>query len=173
MPHNLRFWKQLMQLIQQFDNTFSLLRCTSVARLAFLIQTSLIADADRASIIRSGMRTHFQQLAVLRHRTIFSDVEVIADIIKPTCLMVTSQLFHTIVLIASGSRAMQHQKSHRVGRIMYLPSSTPARSVRSERTFSSPMFIGNVSLIIIGSLNYKLLESFIIMDQFKGLNITA
>ena len=62
------------------------------------------------------MSTNFQQLAVLRHRAILSDVEVIADIIKTTCLMVTAQLFHTIVLIATGSRAMQHEKSHRVGR---------------------------------------------------------
>ena len=120
MPHDLRFRKENLQIPEKINESRFLFSGHGIARLALLIKPSFIADADRASIIRSGMRTHFQQLAVLRHRTIFSDVEVIADIIKTTCLMVTFQLFHTIVLIASGSRAMQHQKSHRVGRHHFL-----------------------------------------------------
>ena len=80
-----------------------------VARLALLIAPSLIADADRASIIRSGMSTNLRHHPVLRHRSILTDVEVAADVIKPTSLMVTSQLFHTIVLIASASRALHNQ----------------------------------------------------------------
>ena len=116
MPHNLRFRKENLQIPEKVNESRFLFDGHSVARLALLIKPSFIADADRASIIRSGMSPYLQQLAVLRHRTIFSDVEVIADIIKPTCLMVTSQLFHIIVLIATGSRAMQHQKSHRIGR---------------------------------------------------------
>ena len=120
MPHDLRFWKENLQIPEKINESRFLFGGHGIARLALLIKPSFIADADRASIIRTGMSPYLQQLAVLRHRTIFSDVEVIADIIKPTCLMVTSQLFHTIVLIASGSRAMQHQKSHRVGRLHVL-----------------------------------------------------
>ena len=116
MPHDLRFRKENLQILEKINESLFLFSGHGVARLALLIQTTLIADADRASIIRSGMSPYLQQLSVLRHRTIFLDVEVIADIIKPTSLMATSQLLHTIVLIASGSRAMQHQKSHRVGR---------------------------------------------------------
>ena len=116
MAHDLRFRKENLQISEKINEARFLLSRHGVARLALLIEPSLIADADRASIIRSGMSTHLQQLTVLRHRSILSDVEVIADIIKPTSLVVTSQLFNTIVLIASGSRAMQHQKSHRVGR---------------------------------------------------------
>ena len=109
MPHNLRFRKENLQIPEKIHESLFLLSRHGVARVAFLIQTSLIADADRASIIRSGMSTHLQQLSVLCHRTILTDVKVIADIIKPTSLMVTSQQFHTIVLIASASRAMQNQ----------------------------------------------------------------
>ena len=109
MPHDLRFRKENLQIPEKVNESRFLLSGHGIARLAFLIQTSLIADADRTSIIRSGMRTHLQQLTMLRHRSILSDVEVVADVIKPTCLMVTSQLFNTIVLIASGSRAMQNQ----------------------------------------------------------------
>ena len=62
----------------------SLINIYGVARLALLIEHSLIADDDRASIIRSGMSPHLPQLTVLRHRTILTDVEVVADVIKPT-----------------------------------------------------------------------------------------
>ena len=116
MAHNLRFRKENLQIPEKVNESRFLLSGHGVARLALLIEPSLIADADRASIIRSGMSPHLQQLTVLRHRTVLTDVEVVADVIKPTSLMVTAQLFHTIVLIASASRAMQYQKSHRVGR---------------------------------------------------------
>ena len=116
MPDDFSFREQPFQNNQQFLNSLKLQRIQGVARLALLIQTTLIADADRASIIRSGMSTNFQQLAVLRHRAILSDVEVIADIIKTTCLMVPSHLFYRIVLVTTSSTAVQHEKSHRVGR---------------------------------------------------------
>ena len=109
MPHNLRFRKENLQIPEKVNESRFLFCRHGVARLALLIEPSLIADADRASIIRSGMSPHLQQLTVLRHRTILTDVEVVADVIKPTRLMVASQLFHTIVLIASASRAMQNQ----------------------------------------------------------------
>ena len=109
MPHDLRFRKENLQIPEKIHESLFLLNRHGVARVAFFIQASLIADADRASIIRSGMSTNLQQHPMLRHRSILSDVEVVADVIKPTSLMVTSQLFHTIVLIASASRAMQNQ----------------------------------------------------------------
>ena len=109
VPNNLRFRKENLQIPEKIHESLFLLNRHCVARVALLIKTTLIADADRASIIRSGMSTHLQQLSVLCHRTILTNVKVIADIIKPTCLMVTSQLFHTIVLIASACRAMQNQ----------------------------------------------------------------
>ena len=109
MPHNLRFRKENLQIPEKVNESRFLLSCHGVARFALLIEPSLIADADRASIIRSGMSTNLQQHPVLRHRSILTDVEVVADVIKPTSLMVTAQLFYTIVLIASASRAMQNQ----------------------------------------------------------------
>ena len=109
MAHNLRFRKENLQIPEKIDESRFLLSGHGVARLALLIEPSLIADADRASIIRSGMSTNLQQLTVLRHRSILMYVEVVADVIKLMFLMVTAQLFYTIVLIASASRAMQNQ----------------------------------------------------------------
>ena len=110
MPHNLRFRKENLQIPEKVNESRFLLSCHGVARLALLIEPSLIADADRASIIRSGMSTNLQQHPVLRHRSIQRDVEMVADVSPAVVMnMVVAQLFHTIVLIASASRAMQNQ----------------------------------------------------------------
>ena len=85
VPHDLRFRKENLQIPEKINESLFLFCGHGIARLALLIQSTLIADADRASIIRSGMSPYLQQLSVLRHRTILSDIEVIADIIKPTC----------------------------------------------------------------------------------------
>ena len=115
MPHNLRLRKEAMQASQHVIDASRLFRRKRVARIALLVESTLIADADGASIIRSRVSTHLQQEAMLRQRAILTDIEVIPDVIETTFLVVTAQLFYTIVLIASGSRAMQHQKSYGVG----------------------------------------------------------
>ena len=115
VSHNLRLRKKSMQASQHIIDTSRLLRRKRVARFALLVQSTLVADADGASIIRSRVSTHLQQEAMLRQRAILTDIEMIPDVIEATLLVVTAQLFYTIVLIASGSRAMQHQKSHGVG----------------------------------------------------------
>ena len=43
-----------MQLIQQFDNTFSLCLGASIAWLAMLIQTTLLADVYRTAVGKVG-----------------------------------------------------------------------------------------------------------------------
>ena len=85
MPHNLRFRKECLQISEKINESRFLFSCHGIASPAMLIQTTLVADANRASIIRSGMSPHLQQLTVLRYRPILPDIEVIADIIKPTC----------------------------------------------------------------------------------------
>ena len=82
MAHNLCFRKENLQIPEKIYESRFLLSRHGVARFAFLIQTTLIADADRASIIRSGMSPHLQQFTMLRHRTILSDIEMIADVIS-------------------------------------------------------------------------------------------
>lgn len=62
------------------------------------------------------MSPNLQQPAVFRHATIPTNIKMVPDVTKTPCLMVTTQIFNTIVLITSCSRAMQHKKFHRVGR---------------------------------------------------------
>ena len=109
MPHNLRFRKENLQISEKIHESRFLFSRHGIARPALLIQSPFITNTDRAFIIRSGMSPHLQQHPMLRHRPILSDIEVVADGAKATLLMITHQLFNTIVLIASGSRAVQHQ----------------------------------------------------------------
>ena len=106
-----------MQLIQQFDNTFSLCLSASIAWLAMRIQPTFIADANRTAAVKTAMRPHLQQLAMLRNGTILSNIKMVADGTKTTFFMIAHQLFNTIILIASGSRTMQDQKSNTLGRL--------------------------------------------------------
>lgn len=62
------------------------------------------------------MSTHLEQLAMLRLRTVTADVEVITHLAKAACLMVTLQLFNTVVLIASRGRAMKDKIKDTLGR---------------------------------------------------------
>ena len=67
MPHNLRFREQFMKPRQDINDSFRLLRRTSIAWFTMFIQTTLIADADRTAVVRSRKSTHFEQEAMLRH----------------------------------------------------------------------------------------------------------
>ena len=60
MPHDLRFRKENLQISEKIHESRFLLSGHGVAWLAMLIQTTFIADADRTSIIRSGMRPYLQ-----------------------------------------------------------------------------------------------------------------
>lgn len=59
-----------------------------VGRATLLIQATLVADTDRASVVRSGMSTHLQQFSELRQAAILSAVEVIPHGAETTSLVV-------------------------------------------------------------------------------------
>ena len=148
MPHNLRFWKKLMKASQYINDSFSLFRCASIAWFTMLIQSTFIADADRTAVVRSRMSTHFEQEAMLRHCPILTDIKVVANVIEATALVVTAKLFHTIVLIASGSRTMQHQESYGVGRYHHFA----VFHFREERTLIAHQLLPNTQRKFIGNM---------------------
>ena len=57
MPHNLRLREELVKIDKQVLDSLVLLRSQGIARLALLIQPSLVADADRATVIGTGVGT--------------------------------------------------------------------------------------------------------------------
>lgn len=108
MTDNLGTGKHLMKDGQQVSQPFGLSRRTGVARQSVLVQPALIADAYGAVVVRHGVSPYFQQHAVLRHRTVATDIEVIPNLAELTRTMVTEQLLHSVVLVVPCSRAVQH-----------------------------------------------------------------
>ena len=53
MPHNLRFRKQLMKTSQHINDSFCLLRCACVAWLVMFVQSTLVVDTDRTTVVLS------------------------------------------------------------------------------------------------------------------------
>lgn len=123
MTNNLRLKEELVENRQQVGEPLRLLGGASVTRQSALIKfTTLIADADRAMVVRNGMSTNLQQHAVLSHSTVTTDIEVVADSAELSSLMVTEQLLHCIVFVALCSRAVHHQILNVIGRHQIRPS---------------------------------------------------
>jgi hypothetical protein len=79
MTNNPGTGEHLMKDGQQIRQSFGLSRSTGVARQSVLVQPTLVADAYGAVAVRYGVSPHFQQHAMLRHRSVTTDIEVIAD----------------------------------------------------------------------------------------------
>lgn len=79
MTDNLGTGKHLMKDDLQVSQPFGLGRCACVARQPVLVQCSLVANADGTMVVWYGVSPYFQQHAMLCHRTVASDIEVIAD----------------------------------------------------------------------------------------------
>ena len=79
MAHYLCIREELMQNVEKVMQSVILFSGERVGRFAVLVQSALIAYAYGASVVWASVRPHLQQSAVLRHRTITTDIEVIAD----------------------------------------------------------------------------------------------
>ena len=93
MADDLGTGKHLMKDRQQFGQTLCLSRSADVARQSVLVQPTLVADADGTVVVRHGVSPHFQQYAVLRHRTVVTDIEVIPDLAEPTRTKIKRSIF--------------------------------------------------------------------------------
>ena len=116
VAHHLGLGEELAQTGDEVPHAGLLGRCERVARIAILVQTALVADADGAAVVRTGMSTHLEQFAMLRLRTVTADIEVVTDGTETARLVVTLQLFNTVVLIASRGRAMKDKIKDTLGR---------------------------------------------------------
>ena len=93
MTDNLGIGEHLMKDGQQVSQPFGLGNRTGFARQSVLIQPTLVADADGTVVVRHGVSPHFQQYAVLRHRTVVTDIEVMPDLAELTCTKIKRSIF--------------------------------------------------------------------------------
>ena len=80
-----------------------------VLRLALRVQSALIADADGAAVVGFAVGTHLKQVSVLRHLTVLSDVEMVADGAEAPRLMVAQHLLNCVVAVLAGGRAVDYE----------------------------------------------------------------
>ena len=78
----------------------------SVGRIAFLVETAFVANADAVGIVMLGMGAyHFLGTARIDF-TILGDVVMVADGLEATSLVAGFKVFHREIAVGSGGRAM-------------------------------------------------------------------
>ena len=80
MAHNLRFRKENLQIPEKIHESLFLFCRHGIARLALLIKTSFITDADRMAVVIKAMRTYFFQRAAAVYFAVAGQIEMIADV---------------------------------------------------------------------------------------------
>ena len=93
MADDLGTGKHLMKDRQQIGQALCLSRRAGVARQSVLVQPALVADAYRVMVVRHGVSPYFQQHAVLRHRTVTTDIEVISNLAEITRTKIKRSIF--------------------------------------------------------------------------------
>ena len=107
MAHDLGIGVIHLQGSKQGDEGSTLGRCPGIGSAAFLIQASFIADADRVSIVMSGMHTDLSFVTGLIELAILLNVVVIADAfpVEPGIVAGTQHVDRK-ALVAAGGTAM-------------------------------------------------------------------
>ena len=85
-------------------------RRASVGRLAVLVETALVADADAVGVVETGMCSYLILRAAWVDHAILGNVKVVADGTETTCLVAGFQGFYWEVLIHTSGTAMYHDE---------------------------------------------------------------
>lgn len=93
MADNLGTGKHLMKDRQQVSQALCLSRRAGVARQSVLVQSTVVADTDGTVVVRHGVSPYFQQHAVLCHRTVTTDIEVISNLAEITRTKIKRSIF--------------------------------------------------------------------------------
>ena len=111
MTHYLSLWERDLELAQQIPHCVILGSGECVGRTALVVESALVADADGASVVRSGMGTYLQQLSELRAASVLVDIEVVTHGAETTLLVVAHQLLVGVVTVGTCCRAMNYEKT--------------------------------------------------------------
>ena len=82
----------------------------SVGRLAFLVETTLVADSDAVGIVVAGVSPHLGFRTAGIDHAILRDVVVVADALEASCLVAGFQLLYREVLVNTCGTAMYHDQ---------------------------------------------------------------
>ena len=82
----------------------------SVGRLAFLVETTLVADSDAVGVVAAGVSPHLGFWTAGIDHTILRNVIVVTDALEASCLVAGFQLLYCEILVDSCGTAMYHNQ---------------------------------------------------------------
>lgn len=112
MSSDLRVRKEFPELHQQQQQLLTLFLRARVGRVAFRIQTTLIANADGATVPGAAVRAHFLQLAMLGDDARAADVEMIPDGAELALAVAAQQVLYGEVPVLAGGGAVNDDIFH-------------------------------------------------------------
>lgn len=101
--------KEAPQADKEICQAFGLRRRTGIGRTALSVESTLVADTDRAAIVGTAVGTHLQQAAMLGQSAVTTDVEVIAHGAETAGTMVAQELFGSVILRTAGGRTVEDE----------------------------------------------------------------
>ncbi len=90
---------------------FGLFRGSRVGWMSLFVEPAFVADADGTAVEGAAVGSRLEQLPVLGEGTVAADIEMITYCTEPSGLMVSQELFHRIVLVASGGGTVENEEA--------------------------------------------------------------
>ena len=98
------------ETVEEVFQRFLLGWSASIGRLAFLVETTLVADSDAVGVVAAGVSTHLGFWTAGIDHAILRNVVVIADALEASCLVAGFQLLYCEILVDSCGTAMYHNQ---------------------------------------------------------------
>ncbi len=103
--------KEYQQFHQQKSHLFGLFGGSRVGGVSLFVESAFVADADGTAVEGAAVGSRFEQSPVLGDGTVAADIEMIAHCTEPSGLMVSQELFHGIVVVASSGGAVENEEA--------------------------------------------------------------
>ena len=98
------------ETVEEVFQRFLLGWSASIGRLAFLVETTLVADSDAVGVVVAGVSSHLAFGTTGIDHAILRDVVVVADALEASCLVAGFQCFYREVLVNTCGTAMYHNQ---------------------------------------------------------------
>ena len=106
------------ETVEEVFQRFLLGWSASVGRLAFLVETTLVADSDAVGVVVAGVSPHLGFWTAGIDHAILRNVIVVADALEASCLVAGFQCFYREVLVNTCGTAMYHDQIDFLGFFM-------------------------------------------------------
>ena len=98
------------QTVEKVFHRLLLFGSAGVGRVAVLVKTSLITDADAVGIVVTGMSAYLVLWTTWIEHAILRDVVGLADALEASCLVAGFQLLYREILVDSCGTAMYYNQ---------------------------------------------------------------